>query len=229
MLTKQQHPKANYLSRWLALPVLMIVIAGFAFKKDISTMHLDKPITVVIDAGHGGDAAGAVATDGTREKDLNLAIARKIQEKNSNSNVKIILTRETDVKLPLRELVANVVKQQPDAFISIHVNTGQQNAPGFEFYISARNENYGKESQLLGSLVSEKISSIYKVAPALRKGNNDRGIWVLDAPERNYPAVLVECGNIASAEDLSFLKNTDNQDKIATQILKAIEEFGNRK
>lgn len=225
MLTKQQNPTSSPIRRWMALPVMIIIFAGFTFKKDTSLLPLGKTITVVIDAGHGGESAGAVATDGTKEKDLNLSIAKRIVAMNSNNNLKIILTRETDVKLPLKELVSNVVKQHPDAFISIHVNSGQQNYPGFEFYISARNENYGKESQLLGSLVSKQISSIYKVAPELKRGNNDKGIWVLDAPERNYPALLVECGNIANGEDLSFLKSSANQDKIAHQLLKALAEF----
>jgi N-acetylmuramoyl-L-alanine amidase len=77
--------------------------------------------------------------------------------------------------------------------------------------------------------VSKEISSIYKVAPELKRGNNDKGIWVLDAPERNYPALLVECGNLTNQQDLSFIKDPGNQQKIASQLLKALAAFAAKK
>lgn len=52
-----------------------------------------------------------------------------------------------------------------------------------------------------------------------------QGIWVLDAPEINYPSLLLQCGNIQSKEDLQFLTSQEGQDKIARSVLNAIEKF----
>ena len=62
--------------------------------------------TVVIDAGHGGHDAGAIGLKmSVKEKDLNLAVAKRLAEKIKTAypEVKVILTRETDVFLPLQQ------------------------------------------------------------------------------------------------------------------------------
>jgi N-acetylmuramoyl-L-alanine amidase len=226
MLSNQHQKKSTFLNRWVALPLITLLFTAFTIKSGIPAFPVKTAITVVIDAGHGGERSGAMATDGTLEKDLNLAIAKKIVELNTNKDIKLILTRESDVQVPLKDIVAKAVSQQADAFISIHVSAGQSPS-GFELVVSARNQHYAKESQLLGTIVSKELGNIYKVAPQLKKGNDDKGIWVLDAPEINYPSLLIECGNLTQDEDLAFLKNPANQEKIAGRILKAIATFAN--
>ncbi|MFH1352341.1 MAG: N-acetylmuramoyl-L-alanine amidase [bacterium] len=92
--------------------------------------------TIVIDPGHGGKDPGAVALDGTKEKDIVLDIALclyKLFRKNPAFNA--ILTRKTDIFLPLatRTLIAN--RAEADLFISIHTNASyKKNTRGFEVY-----------------------------------------------------------------------------------------------
>lgn len=231
MLTNLKKQQSNYIGRLLILPVVIAVTGIFAFRTGNASdtgIPVAKPLTVVIDAGHGGENRGAVAPDGTLEKDLNLAIAKKIDGLNSNGNIKIILTRESDVTHPLREMVNETVKKQPDAFISIHMNNNPLAPSGFDMYVSKKNEGFEKQSRLLGTLITKQIESVYQVAPELKKGrDNDKGIWVLDAPTINYPAILIECGNLSNKTDLAFLKNPDNQKKIAEKILNAIALYAN--
>lgn len=81
------------------------------------------PARVVIDAGHGGHERGAVGPTGIQEKDITLAIALKVKERLSGMpNLTVILTRETDVVVPLadRSRIAN--EQNADLFVSIHCN-----------------------------------------------------------------------------------------------------------
>jgi N-acetylmuramoyl-L-alanine amidase len=68
---------------------------------------------------------------------------------------------------------------------------------------------------------------VYKVDGELRKGRKDssKGVWVLDAPEINYPSVLIECGNLNNSQDLDFIKSQENQEKIARQILNAVYQY----
>ena len=78
--------------------------------------------TVVIDAGHGGHDTGAIGlAHGTREKDLNLSVAQQLAQKISNQypEVKVLLTRSTDVFLPLQKRADIANKNHADLFISI--------------------------------------------------------------------------------------------------------------
>ncbi|MDE6537795.1 MAG: N-acetylmuramoyl-L-alanine amidase [Muribaculaceae bacterium] len=83
-----------------------------------------KEFVVVIDAGHGGNDVGAV-DNGVREKDINLAVAKRLQEdlQRKMKNVKVIMTRSNDnfVTLQGRADIAN--KNHADLFISIHTNS----------------------------------------------------------------------------------------------------------
>ena len=102
MITTSQKPRYQYLRKMLVLPLAAIVAILFAFsyknktEKNLATNN-DKEITVIIDAGHGGEDGGAIAPDGTQEKDITLAIAKKVKEINSNGNINIVLTRESDL------------------------------------------------------------------------------------------------------------------------------------
>jgi N-acetylmuramoyl-L-alanine amidase len=77
---------------------------------------------VVIDAGHGGHDTGAIGRRGTREKDVTLAIARKVADLLADRGLEVILTRDEDsfVSLEDRTRIANEAKG--DLFISIHCN-----------------------------------------------------------------------------------------------------------
>src|SRR6185312_16407735 len=80
MLTKNKNPKVNYASRLLVLPLAAIVFFAFTLKvhstDQINSYH-GKTITVVIDAGHGGNDNGATV-NGLNEKDITLSLAKKI-------------------------------------------------------------------------------------------------------------------------------------------------------
>ncbi|RPH70573.1 MAG: N-acetylmuramoyl-L-alanine amidase [Myxococcaceae bacterium] len=90
---------------------------------------------VVIDPGHGGHDTGTVGADGTREKDVALAIAKKLRTVLTDQGLEVVLTRETDkfVRLEERARLANVARG--DLFISIHCNSlPQRNIRGIETY-----------------------------------------------------------------------------------------------
>ena len=95
--------------------------------------------TVVIDAGHGGHDAGAIGLKmKVQEKNLNLAVAKqlaaKIREK--YPEVKVVLTRDTDVFLPLQQRADIANKNHADLFISIHTNAAEnRKAQGAETFI----------------------------------------------------------------------------------------------
>ncbi|MEW5741231.1 MAG: N-acetylmuramoyl-L-alanine amidase [Myxococcota bacterium] len=77
---------------------------------------------VIVDAGHGGHDTGAIGKNGTREKDVSLAIAKKLAAKLEELGLEVVLTRDDDtyVKLEDRTRLAN--REKGDLFISVHCN-----------------------------------------------------------------------------------------------------------
>ena len=78
--------------------------------------------TVVIDPGHGGPHPGAISKGGLQEKEVNLAVALALRDLLVKAGIEAILTRESDVDVPLerRTVIAN--QKRADLFVSIHSN-----------------------------------------------------------------------------------------------------------
>jgi N-acetylmuramoyl-L-alanine amidase len=82
-----------------------------------------RDLVIAIDAGHGGDDPGATGKDGTREKDVVLAIARALAARiNAEPGMRAVLTRKGDYFVPLRERMERARAQQADLFVSIHAD-----------------------------------------------------------------------------------------------------------
>jgi N-acetylmuramoyl-L-alanine amidase len=80
-------------------------------------------ITVAIDAGHGGEDPGARGRSGTQEKDVTLAIARKLKERiDREPNMRAVLTRDGDYYIPLHVRVQKARRVNADLFVSIHAD-----------------------------------------------------------------------------------------------------------
>ncbi len=80
-------------------------------------------ITVAIDAGHGGEDPGALGAAGSREKDITLALAKKLKQKiDAQENMRAVLTRDGDYFVPLAQRVSKARAAQADLFMSIHAD-----------------------------------------------------------------------------------------------------------
>ena len=99
--------------------------------------------TIIIDAGHGGKDPGAVGYRGTKEKDITLDVAKRLEKKISrNMNVKVIMTRDEDVFLRLSERTKIANDNKGSLFISIHTNAAEdRRASGFETFLIGLNKN----------------------------------------------------------------------------------------
>jgi len=82
-----------------------------------------RQITIAIDAGHGGEDPGAMGATGSHEKEITLAIAKKLKAKiDEDPNMRGVLTRDGDYFIPLHMRVIKARKLQADLFISIHAD-----------------------------------------------------------------------------------------------------------
>lgn len=93
-------------------------------------------LTVVLDSGHGGRDVGAIGRhQRLQEKDYALAVAKKVRRLLEKSNVRVVMTRDSDVFIPLPDRAAVANRLNVDLFVSIHINSSRARfMRGFECY-----------------------------------------------------------------------------------------------
>lgn len=191
-----------------------------------------KKVKVVVDAGHGGHDNGA-GSNAVFEKDIALAIAKELQALNTNANIEVIMTRQNDHYVQLRERVDFAAKQQADLFVSIHTSaappvkteTGTTENPkrGFEVYIPRDTVSYVEQSKLLGSSLLHQLNTVAALPTHMQLLQQKVGVWVLN--QNICPSVLVECGYISNEKDRSFLLQKENRQQVAQKLLAGIESY----
>jgi N-acetylmuramoyl-L-alanine amidase len=230
MLTQLHSTRPGYWSRMMVLPLTFLFLCAFAAKRRaVQPPGGLSPFTVVIDAGHGGSDNGAVSGD-AKEKDINLALALKVKQLSPEYHINVLLTRQTDelaggksdIHSSLEYRVEMAKENKADLFVSLHVNNvgGGQAAHGFSAYVSPDNA-HAAESRKLGSALLDAVKPNYAADDLLHQPT--RGIYILrEAP---MPAVLLECGFIDNPADLAFIRDGQNQEKIARDILQGIQRY----
>ena len=196
-----------------------------------STLPSSSRLTIVLDAGHGGEDGGAVGVSGVYEKDLNLSITLILRDLLVANGVEVILTREddrllydTDIDYHGRkkalDLAARrrIAEETPGAvFVSIHMNSyPQPQYGGLQVWYSP---NDGR-SKLLAACVQERIA-------ATLQPENDRGIKKATSSiyllhHLQLPSILIECGFLSNAEDCARLESPAYQHQLALQIMLAL-------
>lgn len=189
--------------------------------------------TIVIDAGHGGHDAGAVSPY-AREKDCNLAVALKLRALLRERGYHVVMTRDRDVFLTLKQRV-EIANRCPDSiFVSIHHNSGRRAAEGIETFTLAPHGTTSPfaRSRRMADLAgndqdSENIALATAVHSRAIKSTKaiDRGIQrarfsVLCTIER--PAILFEGGFVSNPTEGSKISTSKYQDTLAKSICEGI-------
>jgi len=130
--------------------------------------------TIVIDPGHGGKDPGAVGRNGLLEKDVVLKVALKTRDALRKKGYRVVLTRSTDVFLPLEERTAIANTENADLFLSIHANSApNRKARGLEtYYLSLATSKEEKQAAALENAVSSKqLSELQDILSDLMKNS----------------------------------------------------------
>lgn len=174
---------------------------------------------VVLDPGHGGKDGGCdVTVDDVmyREKDIDLAVALLVKDYlEQKDNIKVYMTRDTDVFISLdkRPMVGN--DKQADLFVSLHCNSfTKSTTKGLECYSHDNSKESGK--------VSEKLISHLKSAGLDTKIRGSRTADYKVLRESYYNAVLFEMGFMTCPEELKLLISDDYQKQLAKALAEAI-------
>src|SRR6266481_2225395 len=139
---------------------------------------------VVIDAGHGGFDRGGIPGQRVPEKTMTLDVAQRLKAVLTAYGYSVVMTRDSDVFVPLGTRVAIANSYRDAIFVCIHFNAARRrSASGIETYF------YSSQSLPLASAIHYYVVG---GAPSSNRGVRRRGFYVLR--KTSIPAVLVECG-----------------------------------
>jgi N-acetylmuramoyl-L-alanine amidase len=168
--------------------------------------------TVVIDAGHGGFDRGGIPGQRVAEKMMTLDVALRLRSVLNANGYRVVMTRDTDVFLPLGTRVAIANSYRNAIFICIHFNSARRmGANGIETYF------YSRGSLPLASAIHYYVAG---GAPTSNRGVRRRGFYVLR--RTTVPSVLVECGFLTNPTEAQFAQTSSYRQQLAEEIARGI-------
>jgi N-acetylmuramoyl-L-alanine amidase len=174
---------------------------------------------IAVDAGHGGDDTGAInQAIGINEKTVTLAISQQLQRILESRGHEVLMTRRTDVFVPLGQRAELANTAGTEIFVSIHCNSAENaSATGIETYHHAN-------SEMGQALAAEVHRAVIAALPShLNRGVKSANFQVLR--ETQMPACLVETEFISNHQQAQFLANPANQERIARAIADGIKIY----
>lgn len=193
------------------LSVVVLLVISFSFRP------LEEKKTIVIDAGHGGYDVGKDIY-GFEEKTITEAVAKKIKELNNDANVEIVLIRDGDISMELKERVSIINNLQPDLVISIHVNSNSNiQANGVQAYIPA-NETFKDKSKEIAEIIIDKLAATGNL---VKRNTSEAPFYILK--NANCPTMTLEIGFLSNEKDRNYITSEKGQNEIATKILEALK------
>lgn len=217
----------------LVMAVLMIIAVYCTFRYKLlatSSEPIKAGKVVVVDPGHGGIDPGKVSADGTLEKDVNLQIAKCLQEQLKNRGYVVVLTRDADEGLyadsdnnkkvaDMRRRCAIIEEAKADAVISIHQNSySQESVHGAQvFYYK-----YSTEGRKLAEHIQTKIHEDVDQENMRSVKDNTTYYMLKRTP---CPTVIVECGFLSNQQETKNLCDEGYQEKLSTAIADAVEQY----
>lgn len=178
---------------------------------------------IYLDAGHGGNDSGA-SGNGIFEKNINLAIAKKIEAKLKATfeNIQVMQTRTTDDFISLDARTDKANRWGADCFVAIHINSATTpSARGFESFIY--NNSPSARTISFQNIMHESIYSQIKNSGVADRGKNRANFHVLR--ESDMIAILTENLFISNSQDASLLKSDAFLDKVAQGHVNGLEKF----
>ncbi len=189
--------------------------------------------TVIVDAGHGGFDGGAVAGDGTVEKDINLEISLKLAEILRFNGFDVVMTRTEDIgtdsvsgsvakrkKSDLENRLMLMEKNPDSLYVSIHLNKFTTSAAsGTQVFYTP---NF-KEAYDLSLLVQKSVVSMLQPENTRTVKQGTSATYLLK--NAKVPAIIVECGFLSNKSELQKLKNEDYQSQMAFAVASGIMDF----
>ena len=217
----------KFISIFLSITLIsVLLLLGCSVVIETSINESTLP-TIVIDAGHGGEDGGAVADDGTNEKDINLKIAQQLNLLLKSGGFKTVMTRNSDIAIydegceTIKDKKVSDMHNRLKIFnndnnsiiISIHQNKFEQEKySGTQIFYSINNPN----SEILAENIRSSVIGMLQPDNNRENKSATKSIYLLHNCKQ--PAVIVECGFISNKAELAKLKTEEYQNQMAFSI-----------
>lgn len=208
--------------------LLLVTLFGGVFL--VKTANLSKKYTVVIDAGHGGiDGGASGVTTNVKESEINLLIAKNIQEKFANLGFITVMTREDGEGLygdtspgfknrDLQKRLEIINGSHADFSISIHLNHySSKSRRGAQAFFKKNN----KKSEKIAKLIQSQLNGMRLSPRILSALSGD--YYLLN--QSKVPMAIVECGFLSSPEDEALLLSETYRNDLADAIVFGCLQF----
>ena len=215
------------------LVLLALLLGDCAVQTASDSVAASFPL-LILDAGHGGQDGGAVAADGTNEKDINLSLTLTLNELLRSLGFQTILTRkddslyETPGAATMRERKVGdlryrlqLTQDHPDSIlISIHQNQfSDSRYYGAQVFYSG---NHPRSKSLALCLQRSIVESLQPENTRQIKESGDE-IFLLS--QTRVPAVMVECGFLSNPEELEKLKDETYRKQLTAAIVNGLLDY----
>ena len=225
----------NYSYYFIIVMVLTVVVIVNIADADYApaSNSADYPV-VIIDAGHGGVDGGAVASDGTLEKDINLDIALRLNEILTEKGFTTILTRDGDYSVhdesadtvrkkktsDLHNRLKIIESTENAIFVSVHQNYYTQSKyNGAQVFYSPNDTR----SSMLAECIQKSIVKDIQPENTRQIKKSDSSIFLLY--KATIPSVMVECGFLSNIEETEKLKTEEYRQRLAEAVCSGIIKY----
>lgn len=196
-------------------------------------MAEQKAVTVVIDSGHGGIDPGKIAADGTLEKDINLAIALKLQQYLEAADITVIMTRTSDDGLydpdisnkkvqDMKNRVSIINESDARLAVSIHQNSySDSSIHGAQVFYYANGDSAKTLADILQNILVKDLDPDNH-----RQSKSNDSYYLLK--KTTCPTVIVECGFMSNPNEAALLNSASYQDRVAWVLHLGILQYLNK-
>ena len=197
---------------------------------------------IIIDPGHGGaDDRGCESSTGLLEKDIVLALAKRLQRMSEKRGIKVYLTRQTDTKKTHFERIQVAKRNQGQLFLSLHCNASfSPHEKGIKIYLNNPKGQLRFPSNVQSALTGQRLKILAQAnflkqsqdfAHALQTELNfltETPVKITELPlialsEAYMPAVVLELGYLSNVEDLEKLSDSEYVANVAQAIVRAFQ------
>lgn len=213
--------------------ILIIPMLKFRLPQPSEIAHITSGVTVVLDAGHGGEDGGCEG-NGLVEKDLNLDITLRLASLLREQGVNVVLTRDTDILLydknsdyqgkkkvqDVRRRLEITQSQENPVLVSIHMNYfAQTQYSGLQVWYSKNNSDSKRLASLIQSNVKNELQT--KNKRVIKEASSS--IFLLH--NATCPAILIECGFLSNPDEAHALADENYRQMLANVIFKSIMTY----
>ena len=216
----------------LALFVLVRESLRFASVMEQDAVPNSGGVTVVIDAGHGGNDPGKVGVNGALEKDINLAIALKLEKNLKEQGINVVMTRtedkglyeEDDTNKEVRDMknrLAIIEAARPVITVSIHQNSyPDASVSGVQVFYYKNSEKSKKAAEIM----QQQMISTLK--PKKERAAKDNSSYYL-LKKTSVPIIIVECAFMSNPNEAALLTTEEYQERVAWAVYMGIMQYVN--